>query len=285
MGLLEGKVAVITGGARGFGLATARAYVREGAAVVVASRSAESVKQAVSDLQSLGGRASGLPGDVSKLDQVQALAAHARTTFGRLDIWVNNAGLAGIYGPTMAIAPESFLQIVDTNILGTYYGSLVAMGEFLKCHSGKLINVTGRGAREPVPLQNAYASSKAWIRNFTLALAQEYRASGVGVFLSSPGMMTTEMLTRVEVVEGYESRLKAMPTILRMWANPPEVSAERMVWLASAATGGQTGLDVRTLSPLSMIGGMVGEGLRRLTGKQEAPIEVSLKSIPPFDDK
>ncbi len=280
MGLLTGKVAVITGGTRGFGFAIARAFVREGAAVAVSSRSAESVKQAVAELKS-GGSASGIPADVSDLEQVERIAAHACETFGRFDIWVNNAGVAGVYGPTMDIAPRDFVQTIETNILGVYNGSLVAMNDFLARNSGKLINVTGRGAREPVPFQSGYASSKAWVRNFTLALAKEYKGTGVGVFLSSPGMMTTDMLTQVEVVEGYESKLRVMPTILRMWARPPEVSAQRVVWLASAATDGRTGIEARTMNPVIMIGGMVGEGLRRLTGRRVPDIDMAFKSIPP----
>lgn len=281
MGVLDGKVAVITGSTRGFGLAVARAFVREGAAVVVSSRSAESVHQVVTELQAAGGRANGIPADVSDLEQVRNIAAHARTAFGRFDIWVNNAGVAGIYGPTMDIAPEAFVQTIETNILGVYYGSLVAMNYFLARGNGKLINVTGRGAREPVPFQNGYASSKAWIRNFTLALAKEYKGAGVEVLLSSPGMMTTEMLTQVEVVHGYESRLKVMPTILRMWANPPEIPAEQIVHLASAATDGHTGIQVHAFNPLTILSGLVGEGLRRLTGRRTPEISIAFKSIPP----
>ncbi len=283
MGLLTGQVAVITGGTRGFGFAIARAFVREGAAVVVSSRSVESVQRAVAALRANGGNASGIAADVSDVEQVRKIAAHARAALGRFDIWINNAGVAGIYGPTMDITPEAFVQTIETNILGVYYGSRVAMEEFLPRGRGKLINVTGRGAREPVPFQSGYASSKAWVRNFTLALAKEYQGTGVGVFLSSPGMMTTDMLTQVEVVRGYESKLKAMPTILRMWAKPPEVSAERVVWLASAATDGRTGIDVRTMTPLSMVGGMIGEGLRRLTGRHGPEIGMDLKSIPPAE--
>ena len=281
MGLLDNRVAVITGGTRGFGLAIARAYAREGAAVVVTSRSAEAVGQAAETLRAQGGRASGITCDVSDLQQVQALSAHAHAEFGPIDIWVNNAGLAGVYGPTVHIAPASFVSVTETNILGTYYGSLTAMQEFLARGRGKLINVTGRGAEGPVPLQNAYASSKAWIKSFTLALAREYKDSGVGVFLLAPDMMTTDMLTQVEVVEGYESRLGVMPTILRMWANPPELPAERAVWLASASTDGKTGIQAKGLTPLRMIGGMVGEGARRLTGRRDAPIQVGVKSVPP----
>ena len=174
MGALEGKVAVITGGTRGLGLAIARAYIREGAAVVVASRSAEAVTAAVAQLQTPTARIAGISCDVGDLAQVQALKDYALATFGALDIWINNAGIAGPYGATAHIAPDMFTAVLQTNIIGTYNGSWVAMQHFLPRHQGKLINILGAGARRPMPMQNAYTSSKGWMKNFTSMLAQEY---------------------------------------------------------------------------------------------------------------
>ncbi len=279
MNLLDGKVAVITGGTRGLGLAIARAYVREGAAVVIGSRSVEAVEGAVAGLRAAGGKAVGMACDVSNLDQVQALAQLAQSAFGRLDIWVNNAGVAGPYGPTLAIEPAAFLRVIETNILGVYNGSRTAMLHFLAQGRGKLINLLGRGYNEPVPMQNVYAASKAWIYPFTLALAKETRGQGVGVFLLAPGMLVTDLLTDVEVIEGYEDRLKVMGTIVRMWARPPEEAARKAVWLASAATDGRTGRVVKMVTIGSLLGGALREGLRRLAG-QPAPPPVNLRVLP-----
>ncbi len=261
---LAGRVAVITGGTRGFGLAIARAFVREGAAVVVASRSVESVDRAVARLRSAGGRAEGLAADVSDYAQVERIAERALDSFGRLDVWVNNAGHSPAYGPSAHIAPEEFLDATRTIVEGTYNGSHVALRHFLPRKSGKLINVLGRGDDGPVPLQNAYASGKAWARSFTLALAQEYKASGVGIYAINPGMMRTDLLTKLRVVAGSEDRLRVMPTIIGMWASPPEVPAERVVWLASAESDGKTGLHVREMSGPKMLVGAAREGMRRL---------------------
>ena len=88
--------------------------------------------------------------------------------FGNIDIWVNNAGYGGIYGPTATIDPQDFERVMRTNIFGEYYGSWVALQHFLaQGTGGKLINLLGRGDTTPVAFQNAYASSKAWVRNFT----------------------------------------------------------------------------------------------------------------------
>jgi len=183
MGVLEGKVAVITGSTRGLGLAIAQAYAREGAAVMLAGRSEGDLAQAVEDLRRQGAKASGQPTDVSDLAQVRALAEAAVQTFGRIDVWVNNAGLGGVYGPTLAIEPEQFEKVLRTNILGEYYGSLVALQHFRAQESGgKLINLLGRGDDGPVAYQNAYASSKIWVRSFTLALAKENAAQKILAF-------------------------------------------------------------------------------------------------------
>lgn len=280
MNELNGKVAVITGGTRGLGLAIAQAFGAAGARVVVASRSTQSVDAAVRQLTVAGVQATGLPTDVGELAQVEALADHARASFGRIDIWVNNAGTAGPYGPTLGLTADAFHQVLQTNILGVYHGSRVAMRHFMPQHSGKLINLLGHGYKSPLPWQNAYGSSKNWVRVFTLALAAETKGSGVGVFAFSPGMVLTELLTDVEVVQGAEGRLRAFPTIVRMWAKPPEYAAAKAVWLASAATDNKTGLLVSLFSQWQMMSGALAEGVRTLLRRPASSPPIEITTIP-----
>jgi NAD(P)-dependent dehydrogenase (short-subunit alcohol dehydrogenase family) len=173
--VLQDKVAVITGGSRGLGLSIAQMYALAGAKVVIASRSAQSVDLAVDSLREAGYPATGIACNVADIAQVEELAEHAIQTFGRIDIWVNNAGLSAPYGPTVHIPASDFMNVVGTNIIGIYNGSTVAMRHFLKQKSGKLINLLGRGDNGAIPMQNAYSSSKVWVRNFTKVLAQESR--------------------------------------------------------------------------------------------------------------
>ena len=283
MGLLDTKVAVITVSSRGFGLAMAQAYASEGASVVLAAsrRSEAAIQSAAESIRATGGQASGIVCDTTDMAQVEALGDHAVKTFGRFDIWVNNAGVSPAYGPTVHVQPEEFVKTTQTNVLGTYYGSVVAMRHFLPRHAGKLINIAGAGARGPMPMQSAYASSKAWIRNFTLALAKEYQDSGVGVHVLNPGMMTTDMLTQVEVVAGFEHKLDALPRVLRVLGKPPEVPARKAVWLASSATDGRTGLEVSVFNPLAAMFGFMREGICGAAGRPDDWPRPNITSVPP----
>ena len=283
MGALQGKVAVITGSSRGLGLAIAQAYVREGAAVVLSARSQKTLDAAVQELSAAGGRAIGVPTDVTVPAQMEALADAARSAFGRFDIWINNAGISGPYGPTLDTSPEDFTSVVHTNIGGVYTGSLIAMRQFLGQGGGKLINLLGRGDDKPVAFQNAYASSKAWVRWFTLALAKEYKDQpGIGVYAFNPGLVDTDLLRKVDVIEGFEEKIKPLSTVIRLWANPPSVPAEKAVWLASSATDGRTGLEVDILSRRKLFGGIFREAGRRITRRPAPDTSLTIHSLTPY---
>lgn len=283
MAELTGKTAVITGGTRGLGLVTAREFLTAGAQVVISSRSETGVQQALESLASTASAASvaGVACDVGNLEQVQALADFAIQRFGGFDVWINNAGLSAPYGPTAHIPSEMLERVLKTNIQGTYHGSVVALAHFNPRRQGKLINILGAGATRPVPYQNGYASSKAWMRVFTLALAKEYRSCGVGIFAYNPGLMFTEMVGDVEALEGYEKRVNALETVLRMWGNPPEIPARRLVWIASAATDQQTGKVYTELTTGRLLGGALKEGLRILLRQDPGEKRLKIRSIPP----
>lgn len=280
MGTLDGKVAVVTGSTRGLGRAMAELFAQEGAAVVVSSRRQEAVEATVAALQAEGYRAAGLACDVGSMTDLQALSDFAVATFDGFDIWVNNAAISGPYGPTLDLAPAQFEAVVQTNILGTYYGSRVAMKHLVSKGSGKLVNLLGRGYDGPAPFQNAYGSSKAWLRGFTKALAKEYADSGVDVFPFSPGMVDTDLLRSPTAVEGYETKLNPLKMVMRLWANPPEVPARKALWLVSSATDGKTGLEVNVLDRSQIIAGVLREGWRRVTGRKLPPVELDITTVP-----
>ena len=279
MAELTGKTTVITGGTRGLGLVTAQEFLAAGANVVISSRTEQAVQRALETLAQE--RAAGTACDVGDREQVQALADFAIQRFGSFEIWINNAGLSAPYGPTAHIPPDLVERVIQTNILGTYHGSVAALAHFLPRRQGKLINVLGRGDQQPVVHQNSYASSKAWMRVFTLALAKEYRSRGVEIFAYNPGLMFTEMVGDVDVLAGYETHVGALETVLRMWGNSPQIPARRMVWMASAATDGKTGKVYRELTTGRLLGGALKEGVRILLRRDPGEKRLTIRSVDP----
>ena len=281
MKTLEGKVAVITGASRGLGKVIAQLFAREGAKVVLSSRTKTDIEQNVADLRAEGLNSSAFPCDVSDLKQVEDLARFTIQEYGGFDIWVNNAGIAGPYGATLDLSPDQFLSVLRTNMCGVYYGSTTAMRHFLPRKSGKLVNILGAGSKKPVPNQNAYGSTKAWIRIFSLALASEYKVSGVGVYTLQPGLMDTDLLTEIVTFENHEKRLRGfMPFLIRAGGKKPEIAARKALWLVSSVTDGKTGLDVSVGSQINFLAGFLREGLRSLIRLPARPVEMNVKTIP-----
>jgi glucose 1-dehydrogenase len=279
--LLSGKAAVITGASRGLGKAIAELFARQGASVVLAARSGKEIEKAAASLRKEGCQAMAVVCDVTKPSQVEALARKAIKKYGSFDIWINNAGTPGPYGATLDVSPELFMQVVETNILGVYHGSVTALRHFLPKKSGKLINILGAGALKPVPNQNAYGSSKAWVRVFTLALAKEYKDNGVGIFALQPGLMETGLLTEVTTYKEHTQRLRNfMPVLIRAGGKKPEIPARKVLWLASHATDGKTGLDLRVGSSMQFFFGFLREGFHSLLHLPARKINMNIHVLP-----
>ena len=283
MNRLAGKVAVITGSSRGLGLAIARKYAEESASVVITSRSVDSVEWVVAELTKDGLTAAGLAADVSKYDDVQKLHDLALQKFGQLDIWVNNAGQVGPYGPTLDLCVDDFVSVQQTNILGVFYGSRVAMKTFMKQKHGKLINMLGHGWKGPVPYQNAYSSTKSWVKSFTLALAAETKDNGISVIAYNPGMVKTELLTNGQVIKGHEHRLARFPMVVSILAREPEYPAGIALRLASSETDGKTGLVVSASSDLQATLSFLGYFIKKTFGRKMDLAEVNMESIDPAE--
>jgi NAD(P)-dependent dehydrogenase (short-subunit alcohol dehydrogenase family) len=229
----RGRVAVVTGSTRGLGFAMARLLGRQGATVVLASRSDADVAAAVERLTAEGIAVSGRHCDTGELADVEELRDEALSR-GTLDIWVNNAGTSGVFGPTATTPVDDFTRVVRTNILGTFHGSRVALPVFLGQGHGDLVNVYGRGDQGPVALQNAYASSKRWVRQFTETLRRETRGTGVRVHGMNPGLVITDMLGHVTSQPGYEQRLGGLQVVVGLWGQNPDDAARPLLDLVTS---------------------------------------------------
>lgn len=222
---LAGRVVVVTGASRGFGFALCAALAKRGARVVLSSRTREGSDAAAAKLRGLGLEVMACACDVRDRDAVSALGDAAMTQHGRIDVWINNAGISAPYGPVRAIAEAAFLETTRTFVDGVYFGSKTALERF-RPGEGMLVNIVGRGERSPVPLQAAYGSAKAWVRNFTLALAEEERSNGHSVLAFQPGLMDTRLVLEPLVLPSYEARMRPLATVTRLFGAPPEVAAE-----------------------------------------------------------
>jgi NAD(P)-dependent dehydrogenase (short-subunit alcohol dehydrogenase family) len=168
---IEEQVIVITGASSGIGLATAMLAAKRGAKVVFSARSQETTSTIVEDINRSGGSAIFVPCDVANRAEVEQLARAAIDRFGRIDTWVNNAGVS-IYGRLDEVSEQDSRRLFDTNFWGVYHGCLAALPH-LKTQGGALINLGSEVSEAVVPLQGMYSASKHAVKGFTDALRVE----------------------------------------------------------------------------------------------------------------
>lgn len=251
---LQGRVAVVTGSTRGLGLFMAAALAQAGADIVISSRSMDAVEAAYGRFADIPGvEILGVECDVRDLKQVKTLAQRTLDRFGRLDVWVNNAGIVGPYGPTDVVPPERWRGVIETNLFGTYHGTIVALEHMQAQNRGKIINMLGAGSDDNRRSENeflsAYTSSKAAVRRFTLVTAAEYKDAGISILGFNPGLVRTDMTVDPEpLTEEAAVRVQRLDWALDRFETPIEDVGEKIVELASDATDGVTG-EIYSLRP------------------------------------
>lgn len=206
---LEQQVIVITGASSGIGLATAEAAARRGARVVLAGRSEAALSDIAARLQRDGHEAVAVTADVGDRRAVTGIADAAIERFGRIDTWVNNAGVS-IYGQLEQISEEDSRRLFDTNFWGVVNGSLEALPH-LKKQGGALINVGSEVSEAVLPLQGMYSASKHAVKGYTDALRVELKVqqAPVSVSLIEPTAVNTPY---PQHAKNYTDREAALPT-------------------------------------------------------------------------
>lgn len=189
---LAGQVAVTTGAGRGIGAAIARKLAALGATSVLLGRSQSSLDQTARAITDAGGKAEGIPCDVTVLHQLEYASARVDSTFGRLDILVNNAGVGGFGEPLHNLPPEDWDRILNTNLRGVYYAIRTFAPLMIRAYSGHIINISSLSGKNALPNGAAYAASKWGLNGLSYSVAEELRKHNVRVSVVCPGSVLTE---------------------------------------------------------------------------------------------
>ncbi|MDB5587179.1 MAG: short-chain dehydrogenase [Devosia sp.] len=238
MGKVQGKVAIVTGGAKGIGSAVAKALAAEGAAVLVNySSSKEAAEATVAAIVSAGGRAVAAQGDVSKAQDAERLFALAEENFGPVMVLVNNAAI-GAFAPFEDTTEADYHRIFTSNVLGTIQMIQAALKHFPKA-GGSIVNIGTISSQNPVPMTSVYSASKAAVDTLTLALAKELGSRNIRINVVAPGYTATDQTKGFEDADFGRALLQAVP--LRQELARPEDIAPSVVFLASDEAAWLTG--------------------------------------------
>ena len=236
---LQNKVAIITGGSRGIGYATAEAFLREGAAVILTASRPETAAKAVQTLQEKypDAKVGGISPDLSSLESVKAAFDEVVSRFGRLDILVNNAGVSEST-PLLNYTEETFDKVMDLNVKGVFTATRVAAEHMAKQGSGMILNTSSMVSRYGQPAGFAYPASKFAVNGMTLSFARELGPKGIRVNAVAPGITETDMMKAVpkEVIEPMIAQIP-----LRRLGQPEDI-ANAFLFLASEEASYITGV-------------------------------------------
>jgi len=240
---MKNKVILITGALTGIGRATALAFAREGAHLVVCGRRDDAGNALATELRALGGvEAEYIRADVRHEDDVRSLVDKTVKRFGRLDVAVNTAGTEGKPGPITEQTAESYASTFDTNVLGTLLSLKHELRVMLPRRQGSIVNVSSTFGRAGGAGASVYAASKHAVEGLTKAAALEVAGSGVRVNVVAPGPIETGMLKRFTGNEENKAALVSRVPLKR--AGLPEEIAQAIVFLASDKASFITGASI-----------------------------------------
>src|SRR5271165_1676248 len=239
---VTGPAVLITGALTGIGRATALAFAREGARIVVSGRHDDKGNALVSELQEIGAEATFIKSDVRHDDEVRALVDETVKQFGRLDVAVNNAGTEGTPGPLTDQTAESYAATFDTNVLGTLLSMKHELRVMLPQGSGSVVNVFSTYGRAGAPGAALYVASKHAVEGLTKAAALETAGSGIRVNVIAPGPIETGMLNRFTGTDERKAGLIAGVPLKRV--GRPEEIAQPIVFVASDKASYITGASI-----------------------------------------
>jgi len=228
---MKTSVVLVTGALTGIGRATALAFAREGARVVVSGRRDDEGRKLAAELQELGAQAEFLHSDVRHEDDVRSLIDKTVARFGRLDAAVNCAGTEGTPGPVTEQTAETYAATFDTNVLGTLLSMKHEMRVMFAQGSGSIVNVSSTYGHTGAAGAAVYSASKHAVEGLTKSAALEAASSGVRVSMVAPGPIETGMLDRFTGTDERKAGLAATVPLKRV--GRPEEIAQTILFLAS----------------------------------------------------
>jgi len=190
---LEGQVAVITGAGRGIGAAIAHKLAGLGVTAVLCGRHRGPLESVAAAISGAGGRSHVVECDVRDFHSVETAAAQVEQTLGRLDILINNAGVGGFGGPLHQMPPESWDDVLNTNLRGIYFCIRAFAPMMIRAQSGHIINISSLAGKNPLPNGAAYAASKWGLNGLSYSVAEELRGYKIRVAVVCPGSVNTEL--------------------------------------------------------------------------------------------
>lgn len=234
MRALEEKVAIVTGAAMGIGRASAIAFARAGAAVVIADLDEAGMAETARLITDEGGRASTIRTDVAERADVVAMVAHATSTFGGVDVAHNNAGIAAPIAPLAEYPDDGWDRTLAVMLTGVYHCMKAEIPAMLERGGGAIVNTASGTGLVAYPQQAAYTAAKHGVVGLTKVAALDYGKRGVRVNAICPGTARTPMVdTAIEQTPGLDQHLRRLHPIGRI-AEPEEI-AEAAVWLCTPA--------------------------------------------------
>lgn len=232
-GMLQGKIALVTGGSTGIGKASSLIFAREGATVVVSDINVEGGEGTVRAIRDAGGQGIFIKADVSRRADVEALVGKAVEAYGRLDCAFNNAGVAGTIGASTHEYPdESWDRVIGTNLKGVWLCMKYEIPQMLEQGGGAIVNTASIWGLVGAAGAAAYVASKHGVVGLTRAAALEYGPQGIRINAVNPGTIRTPILDPfLLAIPEFESMMTARHPIGRI--GMPEEVAEAVVWLCS----------------------------------------------------
>ena len=230
---LNGKVAFITGAARGIGKATALRLAKEGVNIGLLATTESSLKEVASEIEGLGVKVAFAVADISSQEQVDTAISSLTKSLGTTDILINNAGIAK-FGTILEMDPEEWKKMIDVNLMGTYYVTRSVLPQLIEKNGGDIINISSTSGLNGAATSSAYSASKFGVIGFTESLAQEVRRNNIRVSALTPSTVATDLAMDLSLIkENNESKIMQAEDIAEFIVNQLKLNPRVYIKTAS----------------------------------------------------